>query len=646
MASEVLREKLIMRNTLLIVLVFLLPAGAVADVHAPRVLSEHNADTSDLARFRQFHQWKGKTGQELAIAVWQYLCDHETGLYHMNEVLDGADPSKEFSTVRDPLKILNVYNVGYCGIFGPTLDGIFQGIGFERARSFGVPGWNHCTTEVWYDGGWHYFDLDVRGALMKPDGSIASVLEAQQDRKLWVDPPRRIAPFFPNDHDKNRVFEIYRDSRIDYFYQWFQSSHTMDFALRQGESLTRYWRPRKGRWHHLPDYSKNSRLSTLIASEPAGYKSNHRDFSKWTQGNGLWNYAPNLTDRTTDFADGVLTASGLTPGREGLHLTGPRGKATFEVFTPWIIVPQVNDPADPADDAGASTVSLDVQRPTTLSVSTDNGMTWRRATTLQPGDATVDLTPWVKGTYGYQLRLEAEGVAGQTAVRSMRIETWVQVAPISLPRLKQGTNRCRFEMGDRYNLATLPTLIRPNAGDRADLQRYASELPADYDATRFSGRIRGDLVVRYAAPPGRKIRWLTIGAAFRTHQNDGAKQTDNRVAYAIGEPRGFQEIYRSDVPTWVNHWKYQWDQDVGLETPAQVVYARYTGKPALNVVRATLHCERERPTGTRLEIAHGYRLAGKLVERKIRMDRPGDYSITCDGKPENVFIRMAVPSSP
>jgi hypothetical protein len=80
-----------------------------------RVTSEHTADTSDLQRFRQFAPWRDKTGNDLALAIWRYLCDYETGIYHFFEVLDGSDPFDEYATVRDPLKILNVYNMGYCG---------------------------------------------------------------------------------------------------------------------------------------------------------------------------------------------------------------------------------------------------------------------------------------------------------------------------------------------------------------------------------------------------------------------------------------------------------------------------------------------------------------------------------------------------
>ncbi|HYW79188.1 MAG TPA: hypothetical protein VE890_06395, partial [Thermoguttaceae bacterium] len=355
-----------MRKLIAILLLLTIAGSASAEVLCPRVTSQHNADLSDLGRFRRYEKWKDKQGQQLAIAVWRYLCDQQTGLFHMNTVNDGPDPWGEYSTVRDPLKLLNVYNVGYCGIFGPVLDGVFHGIGFDTARAFGVSRWNHCTTEVWYDGGWHYFDLDVRGALMKPDGTIASLAEAQTDRQLWIDSPRKIAPCFPNDGNKDRVFEIYRDSHIDNFYRWFQMGHVMDFRLRQGETFTRWWRPQGGRWHHIEDYNTGF-VRKLLETEPIGYKSNHPEFSVWTQGNGLWQYEPNLTGRSSDFRDGARDVSNLQPGDGGLRLMADgEAEAVFEVFTPWIIVPKVADLDDQDDDTEASVVTLDTAGPMTV----------------------------------------------------------------------------------------------------------------------------------------------------------------------------------------------------------------------------------------------------------------------------------------
>ncbi len=629
--------------TLLLLLTFAAPASA--DVLCPRVTSEHNADTTDLKRFRQYHKWRDKRDQDLAIAIWQYLCDKETGLYHMNTVNDGPDPFGEYSTVRDPVKLMNVYNVGYCGIFGPTLDGVFQGVGFEKGRAFGVPGWNHCTTEAWYNGGWHYFDLDVRGALMKPDGTIASVAEAQNDRSLWVDPLRKIAPFFPNDGNKDRVFEIYRDSRIDHFYRWFQSGHVMDFRLRQGESFTRWWRPQGERWHHLEAYNSGF-VRQLLEKAPPGYKSNHSDFSVWTQGNGLWHYEPNLTTDTTDFADGVESARNLRPGGNGLKLTAAGyGEAVFEIFTPWIIVPKINRLDNESDDCQASVVNLDAARPASVFVSTDHGKTWTKVVDVPSGRKAVDLTKWVKGTYGFLLKFQTSGQANDLVLREMKIETWVQVAPISLPRLKSGVNQCRYDMGDRYGKLTRPMFVLPNVADPEDLKKYVVEMPKDYDLQRKTARIRGDAILKVEAPDGTSVDWFTPGACFTSHQNQGAANTDNRIAYAVDEPTNFLEIYKADVPTWVNHWRYQWDQDVRLKKPARAVYVRYTGKPAVNVLRATVHLKPEKPSQRAIQITHAYKVGDKRIEKLVELDRPGDYTVNVNGQPENVSIRMAVPSN-
>ena len=401
------------REIALLVLALVVAPPAIAKVTCVRVTSEHTADTTDLQRFRQFGQWKDKTGNELALAVWKYLSDYETGLYHFNEVLDGSDPFDEYATVRDPLKILNVYNMAYCGIFGPVLDGIFQGVGFEQGRAFGLERWNHCATEVWYDGGWHYLDVDVRGVLLGSDGTVASLQQAQQDRNLWVAPAKPIEPFFPKDEDKAKLFDIYHDSHVDYYYRWFQGSHTMDFYLRQGESFTRWWTPQGGRWHHLPRYSQTKWVRELIATPPVGMKPNHRDFTRWNHGNGLFHYAPRLSGDSTDFRDGAYAVRNLAPGEGGLHLINAGdAEVVFEVFTPYIIVAKINDLDDPNDDAEASVVTVDAAVPLDLAVSLDHGLTWQQAGKVQSGRNAVDLTRLVRGTYGYLLRLSAAGERG------------------------------------------------------------------------------------------------------------------------------------------------------------------------------------------------------------------------------------------
>lgn len=624
----------------------ILPNSSRAMVTCIRVTSEHTADTTDLKRFRNFSVWKDKRGNEFALEIWKYLCGYETGLYHFNEILEGTDPFDEYATVRDPLKILNVYNMAYCGIFGPVLDGIFQGVGFEQGRSFGIELWSHCATEVWYDGGWHYFDLDVRGALLDAKGTVVSLDEARRNRQLWINPPIHMEPFFPKDSDKNKVFEIYRDSNIDYYYRWFEGTHTMDFYLRQGESFTRWWTPQGGRWHNLPRYNRTKWIKELIQTEPIGMKPNHRDFSRWNHGNGFFHYAPNLSETSADFKDGIYAVNNLASGKKGLHIIQDGdAEVIFEVFTPYIIVGRVKDLDDLTDDTEASVVTLECFLPVELSVSSDRGLTWQSGGMVRANERrAVDLTGVVKGTYGYLIKLSTSGVKEAAAFKSLTIDTWVQVAPISLPCLKKGENHLQYEIGDRYGLQTVPMLVAPNMADRKDLAKYLVTMPEDYDPERQTCRIRGDAILHLAAPAGMKIAWFTIGATFRTYQGEEAGKTNNRIAYAVGRPEQFREIYKSSIPTWVNHWRYNWDTDVVLDKPADEVYVKFTGDPGLNVVRACLHLL---PTGllqTGIRIVHGYRIDGQLNRKRIDLDEPGCYVVQCDSEPENVFIEMGVPS--
>jgi len=632
-----------------IVFVFILtvmPSVSIAKVNCIRLTGEHTADVTDLERFRQFPAWRDKEGNDLALAVWKYLCGYETGVYHFNEVLEGQDPFDEYATVRDSLKILNVYNMGYCGIFGPVLDGIFQGVGFEQGRSFGVELWNHCATEVWYDDAWHYFDLDVRGVLTDADGTVVSLDEAKRNRSVWTNPPIKIEPFFPNDPDMNKVFEIYRDSRINYYYRWFESGHTMDFSLRQGESFTRWWTPQGGRWHHLPRYNTTKWVNDLIREEPVGMKPNHRDFTRWNHGNGLFHYAPVLSDVSTDFADGVYAAQNLVCGKKGLHLNRVGdGQVIFEVFTPYIIVAKVNKPEDLTDDSEASVVTVEAFLPFDAAISLDHGMTWKAAGRYEPDrKAVIDLTDFVKGSYGYLLKLSTSGREEEAAIKSLKIDTWVQVAPISLSRLRKGKNQFQYNIGDRYGLATIPMLVNPNTADPGDLKKYLIKMPDDYDPGRNTSRIRGDAVMRLSAPEGMKIAWFSTGATFRTYQGEQAKETDNRIAYSVGQPTNFKEIYKSSVPTWVNHWRYNWDEEVILDIPAEQVYVKFTGNPGLNTIRACLHLLPKNTPTSNVRIEHGYKISGQLHNEVVALDRPGSYSIDCESEPENVFIKISVPS--
>jgi hypothetical protein len=186
--------------------------------------------------------------------------------------------------------------------------------------------------------------------------------------------------------------------------------------------------------------------------------------------------------------------------------------------------------------------------------------------------------------------------------------------------------------------------VTPDTSDPEDLAKYVVAMPEDYDPQRHTGRIRGQATLRLAAPDGMKIAWFSVGATFRTYQGEQAKRTNNRIAYSVGQPSQFKEIYRSSVPTWVNHWRYNWDTDVVLDDPAEVVYVRFTGDPGLNTIRACLHLLGNEPADTHVRITHTYDIGGELYRESRDLPEPGPYTIRCDGEPENVSVTVHVPS--
>lgn len=619
---------------------------AQARVCAPRVVSPHHADAYSMRTFAQFHRWRDLRGDALAWEVYKYLADTRTGLFHMNEVLEGRDVLSEYRTIRDPVKIINVYGYAYCGILGPVMAGIGEGIGLGRGRTLVLPAWKHVAAEAFYDDKWHYLDLDVRAVFRRParggrPGALASMAEARRDASLWKG---RGPLFFPNDPlDSTR--RIYQKTAVNHYHGFPSSGHTMDYVLRQGETFTRWWKPQGGRWHHSPEFNNLAWLKRLIEQEPRGPKPNHRHFTEHNYGNGRFVYRPNLTAASTDFADGVYDANNVRPGAGGLTLREPgEGYAVFEVRTPYIIVPVVGDLETTEDDREASVARIDATGARLL-ISLDNGLSWKDLD-VRRGPATLDLTRQVSGTYGYLLKIALSGRPGEAIVRSLGITTWVQVAPAALPSLRRGTNRMALRTGDHYGLPSRVVEIRSNASRPEELLKYLAEPPADYDPRRRTSRVHGPLVAKVGKPPGTKIAWFSAGASFRTHQHAAARNTRNTIAYAAGQPQDFREIYRATVPTDNDHWHYNADREVRLDAPAGTVSIRYVGDPALNNIRIYAHCVEDEPRrSSPIRIRHQWREAGVLKTKALMLGGPGFYTITCKQDPQDELIELAVPSA-
>jgi hypothetical protein len=536
------------------------------------------------------------------------------------------------------VKMLNVYPIGHCGTLGPTAAGIMEGMGIGRARTLIIPGWHHVAAEVSYDGKWHYFDLDVRAVFRWEDGSLASMGEAKTNALLWNRPNSPV--FFPLDPLES-VHAVYSKTRVDHRYDVASGGHTMDFVLRRGETFTRWWKPQGGRWNQHSSYAAKPFPRSLVERAPPGPKCKHESFTMHTHGNGRFIYKPNLTAMSVDFEDGAYDFLNVEPGPAGLMLKSPgQGYVTFEIHSPYVIVPLVGQLDSAADDREASVMKLHATG-ASLSLSLDYGLTWQKVELT--GDET-DLTPQVSGRYGYLLKIELRGEPENAVVRSMEITTWVQLHPASLPSLRKGRNTLQVVAGDHYGLSTRVVAIQPNAADRDDLLKYVVEAPGDYDPARRTGRIRGPFVVKVPSPPGTKIAWFSAGASFTA--NVGATDfTRNAISYAVGEPKDFLEIYRAAVPTDQSHWHYNVDREVKLNEPVRDLFVRYTGEPAVNNIRIYAHCLEDRPRRSApMIVTHAWSENGLMRTRQVRLERPSEYEIETSAEPTDESVEIAIPS--
>jgi len=618
-----------------------LAASAPAREYSPRVVGPERADAYSMKSFAQFPRWQHLRGDALAWEVYRYLADARSGVFHFNEVLEGRDALSEYRTVRDPVKIINVYGYGYCAIFGPVMAGISEDVGLGKARTLTLPDWSHVAAEAFYGGKWHYLDLDVRAVFRRPDGTLASMAEAREDASLWTG---RGPLFFPNDPlDSTR--RVYQRTRVDHYHGFNQSGHTMDYVLRQGETFTRWWTPQGGRWQHAPEYNRADWVRRLIEQEPRGPKPNHRHFTVHDHANGRLVYRPDLTDRSSDFDDGAFDARNVRPSAGGLTLIRPgEGYAVFEVRSPYVIVPLVGNLDTTADDREASVARIDAAG-ASPALSLDGGLTWDELA-VDRWPAQLDLTSRVSGTYGYLLRMTLRGRPQEAIVRSLDVTTWVQVAPAALPALRKGVNRMEYRTGDHYGLNTRVVEVRSDASRPQELLKYLAAPPSDYDASRQTERIRGPAVVEVKAPPGTRIAWFSAQGSFRTHLHQSARNTRNSIAYAVDRPEGFEEIYRADVPTDTEHWHYNAHGEVRLPSPARRVYVRFTGDPALNNFHVFAHVlDDGRASARPVQITHAWRERGNRKTRAVTLPGPGSYEVRAEAEPADEWIELAVPSA-
>ena len=120
------------------------------------------------------------------------------------------------------------------------------------------------------------------------------------------------------------------------------------------------------------------------------------------------------------------------------------------------------------------------------------------------------------------------------------------------------------------------------------------------------------------------LTWFVAAGSFRTHQLEAARKTRNTISYATGRGEQFREIYRADVPADTEHWHHNAYREVKLAEPAERLFVRYHGDPALNNVRIYAHClDDGRRSAGPVRITHVWHENNHRKRKTVTLGEPG-----------------------
>ncbi len=477
--------------------VLLSNGAAGAQVFSPRVLLKNQIDTTTLSSLAEgiCTRAGAVTPRQKADAIWRFfLTDGRfvaPGFWYHIAGWAYEEPGGE---VLDAVKLINSYGFGLCYHIAPLLEAVYEAAGFEDARVWFLTG--HTVTEVFYDGAYHYYDSDMLGYTTVGDGDpkrlpVASVSQIARDGSILTgklrspteaDTSRVDVPWYPADlreaaiGDLTSLFTSTGDNWL-YPYARYAQGHSMDFVLRPGERLTRYYEPETpgsfylpyrldgGKWKEFPQEVPQYKVRTEDGPR------SQKDSRRWAT--GTIEYNPDLSDAAAYYSEASEECSAnlrlpdLRAGRDYLSQArkGQSACAVFEMQSPYVLIDtEISLDASLADETAALAAEL----------STDSGRTWEAMGSLRgPFEGAWRAHPpeklrsrhgaltAVSGKYGYLVRLKLSGIGSTDSIRvsNVEIRSRFQHNPRTLPLLTPGSNVLQFAAGPQIRRRPSPVSL-------------------------------------------------------------------------------------------------------------------------------------------------------------------------------------------
>jgi hypothetical protein len=653
-------------------------AAAAAQAYSPKVLLKGQPDASDLQKLVEgiLSRARATTPHERAEAIWRFFLTDGRFVapgfwYH----IDGFAYEEPKGEVLDPLKLLNSYGFGLCYHIAAVLEAVYKAAGFEDARVWFLTG--HTVTEVYYDGAYHYYDSDMMGYnTIGKSRTVASVSEVAADRNIMLSKvgtePKE--PWYPADvaagaiPDLATIFSSTNDNWL-FPFQRHAQGHSMDFVLRPGERLIRYFGSEDGLFY-LP-YTTSPEGWKEFAGDVGRFRVRdgpqaRTDLRQW--GTGRLEYRPPLWDeKAFDRLDNVKPATGGGGALSRLDPARP-ASATIEVASPYVLI----------DAKFSMELSLAEGDEAAVETSTDNGQTWEPAGRV----AGPHRGPWetgtkvvtqskhgrmetVSGKYRYAVRLTMNGPAGHPLeARNLFVLSRFQYNPRTAPAVTKGLNEMVYEPGPQRRRWEIP--LSPERIDRSAYRNTGLVYTAEGDqGMLLPDAAGGEAIYEVSAPDASPLTGVDAGGRF-LDLRDGlapdkhtAETRPTRLGgdATAGRAESLEWSLSPDGP-YTTLWKYdpqpQWkdgkpvaqllrwpevDRQIrDLPPDTRKIYVKYrlAGGMALDDVRlAVIGAPARKPSS--LEIIHVWFEAGKEQSHVERIEDPAigrSYVVNVRGKGE------------
>ena len=613
---------------------------------SPRVVGRHRPDFHCLESILASPPFAGKTGEALALAIYDYFTSTVDGTYHFWPAAESEGQPRVRRTVYDPVKLINAYGWAICGQCAHMLFGLYRAGGLA-ARFIGLPG--HSLCEVHYDGRWHILDVDMWTWFRTPQGHLAGAQELTRDPEGLI----------LNNADKSDPCDLPDRSLADYarMYgktetvdgdikctppRWAVRAHAMDFRLRPGETLIRS-QVAAGRFH-LPEAWRENK--TKFAREWHGYPRERYEPLR-TYGNGRWIYQPNLSAGSGDFLAGLWQPSDWRQGQAGLE---GAGSAVWRIRSPYPFCGVPDDNVEPVahrdgvwlELAGVGAVRAEV---------TDPEGAWAEVLAHEGKEAferRVDITQRLSSRYECLLRV----TGGEGAeVNRLRFEGFLLTSPMSIPRLEPGENPMELRRGDKYGLCTVPWSEVVDFRASADLpgrwQEASGVEVIDYRdgwraiAPSGGGPVRAVFRFDCPTPLSGGFAWAYVLGGFSEGKQDGPpcaarlEWSDDGQAW---RELAVEEGFRTHL-----QWDWTADGEARFPAPLTTVYVRVTSDTAISGLEFHGHLLDGPGDGEALRVVHRWREG----ERECSFEAPAGaerYTVECGEAPADHTIEMHCPS--